>query len=347
MIYEVIDLNKAHEATLTCYRQQVNGEFPNIPKRPVMIVIPGGGYQMCSEREADPIALPYLEAGYHVFILRYAVKKNAKWPNPLRDYEDAVRLIRGKAEEWALYPDKVAVVGFSAGGHLAGAAATLSAPECRPNAALLGYAVLNEQSAKECEATAPDLVSAVDQDTCPCFLFATRNDNIVPIANSLSFMEALNKAGISFESHIYAYGPHGFSTGNSAVMAPGSNLCSRATGWVKDSIEWLKDVFGEFGSGELTDPKCGRYVNADAAGGFSIDNTMGYLMRDPRSRQILAPLLEAWKQQAGRQESQEDEGGNALAEAISQRMTLREILSYANLPKEAVDNLDTALKSIQ
>lgn len=71
---------------------------------------------MCSEREADPVALAYLEAGFQAFVLRYSVGEGVVWPMPLEDYEQAMELLRAKAEEWSLYPDKIAVAGFSAGG---------------------------------------------------------------------------------------------------------------------------------------------------------------------------------------------------------------------------------------
>ena len=86
-----------------------------------------------------PMARLLLKAGYQVFILRYSVKKDAVWPNPLKDYEQAMTLIRSKREEWNVYGDRIAVLGFSAGGHLAGCAATMA--ENKPNAAILGYAV--------------------------------------------------------------------------------------------------------------------------------------------------------------------------------------------------------------
>lgn len=245
MITEIITLNEERNVTLTAFLQKVGGEFPNITKRPAILVLPGGGYSMCSEREADPVALTYLQAGFQAFVLRYSVKEHAVWPNPLNDYEQAIELIRSKAEEWNLYPDKVAVIGFSAGGHLAAAAATLA--KIKPNAVILGYPVTEGETARGCEATAPDLVSAVDRKTSPCFLFATRTDNLVPISNTINFTAALAKCGVSFESHIYAYGPHGFSTGNSSVMMPGTNICGRAASWVADSIGWLKDVLGDFG----------------------------------------------------------------------------------------------------
>jgi acetyl esterase/lipase len=249
---EIIVLNTERNVTLTAYIQNTGGEFGNIVKRPVMLVLPGGGYSICSDREADPVALPYLKAGYQVFILRYSLKKDAAWPQPLNDYEQAVELIRSKTDEWHLYADRVAVVGFSAGGHLAGAAATMA--RNKPDAAILGYAVLSDD-VKGCNRSAPDTISAVSEETCPCFIFATRNDSAVPVRNSIRFMDALAAKGIAFESHIYAYGPHGFSTADSSVQSA-EGLCDRVQSWVSDSIGWLKDMFGDFGNGCMTKPRC-------------------------------------------------------------------------------------------
>lgn len=250
---EYFILNKERNVTLTAYLQPVANEFKNILKRPAIIVMPGGGYQFCSDREADPVAFQYLKAGYQVFILRYSIKEDAKWPNPLEDYEQAMELIRSKAKEWNVYEDKIAVIGFSAGGHLAASTATMSIN--RPNAAILGYAATMGETIKQCEQTAPDTISAINRNTCPCFIFATRDDNVVPIKNSINFISALIEHDISFESHIYSYGPHGFSTGDSSLMEPNTEISNRAPGWLNDSIEWLKEVFGDFGNGKMTDPK--------------------------------------------------------------------------------------------
>lgn len=113
---EVFVLNEARRVTLTSYLLQNGGEFRAVQKRPAVLILPGGGYEFCSDREADPVAMPYLAAGYHAFILRYSVKQHAIWPNPLQDYEETMQLIRGHADAWGIRSDKIAVVGFSAGG---------------------------------------------------------------------------------------------------------------------------------------------------------------------------------------------------------------------------------------
>ena len=342
MRVEQIVLNEKRNVTLTVYLQEVGGEFRNVVKRPAMLVLPGGGYQMCSDREADPVAMPYLKAGYQVFILRYSVRADAVWPNPLEDYEQAMELIRSRAEEWNLYADKVAVIGFSAGGHLAAAAATMA--KNRPNAAILGYAVTSED-VKGCNKTAPDTICEVEFDTCPCFLFATRTDNIVPIANSIRFMEALDQYGIAFESHIYSHGPHGFSTCDTSVQHKDTVISSRVPNWVADSISWLKDVFGDYGDGEMTKPVCPVHVNGDHEPFLSVDCTFGRLMSNPQSKAILDVLM-AQMQKAGSQAAETGMEMNEDMAAMVNKMTLRDMLAFVNTPVSIIEQLDEQLKQI-
>lgn len=343
---EQIVLNQTRNVTLTAYLQGVGGEFPNIPKRPAILVLPGGGYRMCSDREADPVALSFLQAGFQAFVLRYSVG-DITWPMPLEDYEQAMELIRTKAEEWNLYADKVAVIGFSAGGHLAASAATIA--RNKPNAAILGYPVTEGPIVKACLASAPDLVDKVDVNTAPCFLFATRTDNIVPISNTLDFASALDKHGIMFETHIYAHGPHGFSVCNSSVMSPYNAICARAADWVSDSVQWLKEVLGDFGDGDLTQPVIGRRVNDDEEAFFSVDCTMECLMANEQARSVLAPMMASAREKmmekyADKMTEQASQEGSQAQMGI--QMTLRAALAYGNAPKEAVDQLDQMLRRI-
>ena len=134
MQIEKITLNESRNVRLVAYIQDVGGEFSYLSKRPAMVVLPGGGYAMCSEREAEPVALAYLKAGFQAFVLYYSLKEDAAWPNPLNDYDQAVDLIKSKADEWHVYDDKIACIGFSAGGHLS--ACVASSARNKPVAAL-------------------------------------------------------------------------------------------------------------------------------------------------------------------------------------------------------------------
>lgn len=349
---EFITLNEEQKVTLTAYLQEAGGEFGYISKRPAILILPGGGYQYCSDREADPVAMPYLKAGYQVFILRYSVKEHSQWPKPLEDYEQAMALIRKNAEVWKLYPDKVAVLGFSAGGHLAGCAATMAKE--KPNAALLGYAVTKAEDVQMCEPQAPDVNKAVDASTCPCFVFATCNDQVVPIENSLKFLQALAEHSVTFESHIYAYGPHGFSTGDSSVQFLESEMCSRVPQWVEDSIGWLKDIFGDFGKEEMTVPACRGHVTGDYEPMLSGDCTFGYLRTCPEAEHVMAPIL-GWLEvhlpdvmkNIGLlpQEMLQEQGVEAFYAIADDRM-FKEILRYVKLPKEEENRILETLNQI-
>lgn len=343
MKMEQIVLNQDRNVTLTCYLQGVGGEFPNIVKRHAILVLPGGGYQMCSDREADPVALVYAQAGFQTFILRYSLREKAVWPNPLEDYENAMELIRNNAEQWNLYEDKIAVIGFSAGGHLAAAAATIA--RNKPNAAILGYAVTEESTAKACLPTAPDLVSQVDEHTCPCFLFATRTDNVVPISNTMRFSDALEQNGVMFESHIYAYGPHGFSTADSSVLTPGTQLSSRANRWVSDSVSWLRDIFGDFGDGALTVPACPVRLNDNHEPFCSVRCTMGHLMANSQARAVLTPMMQSARVRMAENHGEQRTSVGDIS-TIAASMTLLDALNYGRVPKEVIEQLDTQLRKI-
>lgn len=349
---EVIVLNEKRNVTLTAYIQDAYWASTYISKRPAMVVLPGGGYQYCSDREADTVAMAYLKAGYQVFILRYSVQEDSVWPNPLDDYEQAVGLIRSRSDEWNVYADKIAVIGFSAGGHLAACAATMAKE--KPNAALLGYAVTKKETIKGCQATAPDVVSAVDKETCPCFIFATRDDAVVPVVNSIEMMQALAVNGISFESHIYAYGPHGFSTCDSSVQYKDTLICSRVPQWVPDSIAWLKDVLGDFGDHEMTEPVCKKHINGDYEDCLSIGCTFGYLWNCEDAKAVMEPLsrwMEEHKEEVAKNISQAvyhktvTQGVIGLFLSISAK-PLEEVLGYTGLSDDDVKRIDDTLRKI-
>lgn len=341
---EVIMLNEERNVSLTAYLLEVGGEFRTIARRPLVLVLPGGGYQFCSDREADPVAFPYLKAGYHVAILRYSVAAHCDWPNPLEDYEQSVEFLKEKADEWHICPDKIAVIGFSAGGHLAAAAATMA--KTRPAAAILGYAVTSAD-VKGCSPTAPDTISAVDAQTPPCFLFHTRNDNVVPVMNSIRFMEALVEHDITFESHIYSYGPHGFSTCDVSVQGPSTPVSSRVPDWVPDSIGWLQEVFGNFDDERegFLEPQVKAHISGDAEPFLSIDCTMERIQGNPRGVEVLKAMTEKMKNAGSHSVLTDNETPPEMADTI-RRMTLRDVLNFAQVEQKILEELDAQLKGI-
>lgn len=334
-----IVLNNDRNVTLTTMLQSVNGEFGKISARPAILILPGGGYSMCSDREAEVIAYPYLQAGYHAFVLRYSVNEHRTWPNPLNDYEQAMELVRGKAEEWNLLANKIAVIGFSAGGHLAACAATMA--KNRPNAAILGYAALELDIAQFCQpgTDIPSPTDYVDRITPPCFLFAARDDLVVPIRNTLNFQSALARVGTQFESHIYAYGGHGFGTGDACIA--GTDLCRRVPNWVKDSVGWLEDVFGQLTPAGLGAPACAPKINGDSEQMLSADCTLGHLRKQEAAQPLLKDVYAAADAVI-----QAQFGGSPLIIEILSVFKIRDFMKMLGQDNETIEKLDEALRQI-
>lgn len=123
-----IQLELEGGGTLTvCLRASLDA-MPTVKQRPLVLVVPGGGYNHVSPREGDPVALQFAAAGYHTAVLTYSVGEGARDYRPLRQLSEALGLLRQHAEEWHILPDKIAVCGFSAGGHLALSGAVLDIP---------------------------------------------------------------------------------------------------------------------------------------------------------------------------------------------------------------------------
>lgn len=241
---ELFTLPNGSDITLTTYILDTSDEMSNMKIRPAVLVCPGGGYKFCSAREAEPIAMAFLAQGYNAFVLRYSIGKGkAAFPRPLEDAEAALELIRTNAEKWSIDKDKIAVIGFSAGGHLAAALATMG--RVRPNAVILGYACILSSMSEILAEPIPSLDEYVDAKTPPAFIFASSADTGVPIENSLAFAAALNKAKIRFEMHIFEKGNHGFSLATPVVCSTKASLEANrfTTGWFKMCVDWLNNLF--------------------------------------------------------------------------------------------------------
>lgn len=234
--------------TLTAYIPDSSKEMPHLTKRRAILVIPGGAYKFCSDREAEPIAFKYLGKGYAAFILRYSLNENARFPKPLDDAVEALRLIRANASEWCIDPHKIAAIGFSAGGHLTAALATMA--DERPDAQILGYPCILEEIGKILAKPIPDIKNAVDSKTPPAFIFASAEDKTVPILNSLEYAKALDEKKIPFELHIFSQGYHGFSTAEPTVYTQEKDWrynedCAQ---WFDLCEKFLDRVFGIYNS---------------------------------------------------------------------------------------------------
>ena len=327
-------LNEERNVTLTAYLQEVDGEF-GFSKRPAMLVIPGGGYAMCSDREADPVATAYLKAGYQTFVLRYTVTSKGGWPNPLNDYEQAMALIEENAEAWHIDPAKIAVAGFSAGGHLAACAATIA--QHKPAAAVLVYPAILKDIVDMCQPGMPYPHEHVTPQTCPCFVVAARDDRTVNVKNALMMELALAEKGVAFESHIYSYGGHGFSTAEDWINT--NSVCPRLPDWVPYSIQWLGEVTGKLTRGGFTEPTAAISMNGDFAPVLSVDCTIGHLRtQNEEVKAVLAPMF-AGIEAVAKARGFSVEG---LMAAIGSN-TAREIMEMVQIPAGTIREIDQAL----
>lgn len=235
-------------------------------KRPCMVVCPGGGYGFCSEREDEPIALNFLPEGFNAFVLTYSVAPK-RFPTQLCELAAVMELIYANSEKWNCDTERVAVIGFSAGGHLAAHYSTMfDCPEVREyfpqsksvNATVLSYPVITADPA--CRHTGsfvnflghePDeneinyfsCDRQVKENTPPAFLWHTAADNCVPVNNSLLYSAALSKYNIPFELHIYPFGSHGLSTCDRQTCDEPDINVRHNNAWLAAVKAWLRLIF--------------------------------------------------------------------------------------------------------
>lgn len=236
--------------------------------RPAVVICPGGAYRMVSKREAEPAALPFFAAGYDVFVLEYSVLDKAKNFEPLCQLAATFAHIRKHADEWMIDKDKIAVCGFSAGGHLAASLGILYNEEAflkvfgrdeyiRPNAMILGYPVITSDKYAHVESIENvsgakagskeyewfGLDKHVDSNTPPAFVWHTAEDQTVPVENSLKLSMAFSAAKVPFELHILPHGMHGLSVCTKEVEKAGRESSPGNRRWVKWCITWLNELF--------------------------------------------------------------------------------------------------------
>jgi acetyl esterase/lipase len=248
------------------YQPKYNQPFPTLTPflvnsgRPsgAVVVLPGGGYGRKAEHEAEPVARWLNTLGISAFVLDYRVAPY-RHPIPMLDARRAIQLVRSRAAVWAVDPDRVGILGFSAGGHLASTTGThfeaasidaissLSQFSFRPNAMILCYPVISfgefahvgsmeNLLGPQPEGSQRKWLSneqQVSAETPPTFLWHTADDQSVPVENSLRFAEALARNKVNFELHVFEHGDHGVGLAQAHPYA-GS--------WTELCGAWLKNI---------------------------------------------------------------------------------------------------------
>ena len=266
--YEFLGEN-GKDATVDIYLPAVITEMKREnTKRPSIVVCPGGGYSFCSQREAEVIAVQYIAKGYNAFVLNYSCAPY-RFPSQILEVAATVDLIHKNSDEWNCDLSKVVIIGFSAGGHLAGHYSTSYNceevreyfPDSYPvNASILCYPVIsakkeiahigsfqNLTGIYKSELPPDDtlkfsLEKRVTKDTPPTYIWHTAEDTCVPVYNSLVYANALASNGIPFELHIFPFGYHGLSTADSQTCDNISDRVKSNNDWISESIKWLDTI---------------------------------------------------------------------------------------------------------
>lgn len=266
-IYSIQVSGSQKESKLCTYILDNSPEI-GIKKRPIILMCPGGGYCMTSDREGEILGMQFLSMGYHVAILRYSCAPSV-YPTALLELAQAMKLIHEHAEEWHVEENNIIVQGASAGGHLAASlgvfwhekwladATGILCEQLKPAAMLLCYPVitsgkyahrgsfeslLNGQYTDEM-LNKVSLEKQVTNDTPQAFIWHTYTDDCVPVQNSLLLIEAMKQYEIPVEFHMYPVGGHGLSTCNELTATPdGYGVQEECQSWLPLAKSWLKHI---------------------------------------------------------------------------------------------------------
>lgn len=261
------DLNKEFKdspATLEVFRLDYSQDYAGIDiRRPGLLIIPGGGYFMCSDREAEPIALRMLTEGFNCFVLRYSC--HVSYPVPQKEVIFASNYIREHYEEFSLLDMNLTLIGFSAGAHLAGSVAitykeiakelNIDEAMVKPFALILCYPVISSDSKIWHEGSIVtisgndkqimeklSIEKHVTKDFPPTYIWHTLDDTCVPVENSKVLAEALKKNNVPYKMHLYDSGIHGGSLCSRGVYLDyPDNLIKMEenASWVKEACDFV------------------------------------------------------------------------------------------------------------
>jgi len=218
-----------------------------------VIICPGGGYRILAyDWEGTDIAKFLNAKGITAFVLKYrlpdSLSSTAPEQVPLIDAKQAIRIVRARAAEWNILPNKIGIMGFSAGGHLASTLSTHFDEDTRPDFSILIYPVISMEKNITHSGSRNNLIGnqpanamiklysnelQVTTNTPPTFLIHATDDDAVPVENSLLYYQALKKYKVPAEMHIYPAGGHGFG------LANGNNSLQS---WSNLLIEWMRGL---------------------------------------------------------------------------------------------------------
>ena len=256
--YDLTSKNQ-RQASVDVYLREIVQENPQ--PLPIVVICPGGGYRFVSNRESEPLALAFMNQGYHALVLNYTTRDTFAKGIFLEDCLEQValtfELIHQNAKKWQANTDEIFLLGCSAGGHLAASYSSQwhqfhQEASYQPKGTILCYPVtsfdlgwpktVDHLGITKEDCLRYDTIAQINSKTAPTYIWHTFADGSVPVVNSLKYCEALYQQRIPFEAHIFENGKHGLALANesSAKSFDAEYLLPEVAQWFEECSAWMK-----------------------------------------------------------------------------------------------------------
>lgn len=256
-----LPVDETSQATLTGYLQERNDKRQS-QLCPAVIVVPGGSYTHIPKAQAEALTLAFNRLGFQSFTLRYSFIGEATplLPRPVVELGRAIATIKQRASEWSIDANRIVVAGFSAGGHVAALfndywhtdwlnqLTQTTAKTLKPQAIMLAYPVISPllgfptDSETLLKWTDEPARFAAEQHVTnanrPTFIWATTDDPVVPVQNTLAYVSALNDYNVPVECHLFSHGPHGIALADQTTAWNAASNNPHVAHWLALFNEW-------------------------------------------------------------------------------------------------------------
>lgn len=255
--------------------------------RKAVLVFPGGAYRYCAPGEGKPVAEQFYEAGFNTFVLEYSCT-DGRFGSPKVDIEEvfdaaledamnAFYYLKDHAEEFKIDENKISIIGFSAGAHLALSSVLLG--KLRPLCIMLGYVPVSDEMMKPLVMKELNLLNNIPEDMPPVFMFLNQADSLVPSSESIKLTLALADRKLPYELHCYVTGDHGLSLGTTKSGTVNKDYAT----WFDRALSFIKNIQSPY---PLIMGDIGEDLNE-----LSINSRIGALMYHEKAWKLIEELF--------------------------------------------------------